>query len=176
VERCSICVVVGVAIHRAGNHWVVRLGARYPPRLTRPGRLTFSSVPYERSTSMPAFKLSLLTLAAMAVLTAASLGPASAQPRVIPMVHTQSAGGAEEVAYRYRYRYGYRPYYRRYGYYGPRYRPHYGYPLNLETAAHVVQRLLSLRNKARVVVIQTRPTASNAGGLLGTRPARHSLS
>jgi hypothetical protein len=84
---------------------------------------------------MPAFKLSLLTLAAMAVLAAASLGPASAQPRVIPMFHTQSAGGAEEVGYRYRYRYGYRPYYRRYGYYRPRYRPHYGYPLNLETYA-----------------------------------------
>ena len=77
---------------------------------------------------MPAFKLSLLTLAAMAVLTAASLWPASAQPRVIPMVHTQSAGGAKEVGYRYRYRSGYRPYYRRYGY-----RPYYGYPLDLET-------------------------------------------
>ena len=47
------------------------------------------------------------------------------------MVHTQSAGGAEEVGYRYRYRYGYRPYYRRYGYY----RPYYGYPLNRETYA-----------------------------------------
>ena len=73
---------------------------------------------------MPAFKLSLLTLAAMAVLTAALLGPASAQPRVIPMVHTQSAGDAKEVGYRYRYRYGYRPYYRRYGY-----RPYYGYTM-----------------------------------------------
>jgi hypothetical protein len=80
---------------------------------------------------MPAFKLSLLTLAVMAALTAASLEPASAQPRVIPMAHTQSAGGAEEVGYRYRYRYGYRPYYRRYGYY----RPYYGYPLDLETYA-----------------------------------------
>ena len=72
---------------------------------------------------MSAFKLSLLTLAATAVLTAASLGPASAQVRVVPIFHTQSAGGAEEVGYRDRYRYGYRPYYRRYGYYRPRYRP-----------------------------------------------------
>ena len=62
---------------------------------------------------MSAFKLSLLTLAATAVLTAKSLGPASAPARVIPMVHTQSAGGAEEVGYRPRYRYGYRPYYLR---------------------------------------------------------------
>jgi hypothetical protein len=101
---------------------------------------------------MPAFKLSLLTLAAMAVLTGTSLGPASSQPRVIPMVHTESAGGAEEVGYRYRYRYGYRPYYRqygyyqpyrygygpyyrRYGYYRPYHRPYYGYPLDLETYA-----------------------------------------
>ena len=99
---------------------------------------------------MPAFKLSLLTFAAMAVLTTASLGPASAQPRVMPMVHTQSAGGAEEIGYRYRYRYAYRPYYRRYGYHQPyayrpyyrRYgyyrtyrRPYYGYPLGLETYA-----------------------------------------
>ena len=82
---------------------------------------------------MSAFKLSLLTLAATAVLTAASLGPASAQVRVIPIFPTQSAGGAEEVGYRDRYRYGYRPYYRRYGYYRPRYRPYYGYPLDLET-------------------------------------------
>ena len=58
---------------------------------------------------MSAFKLSLLTLAATAVSTAASLGPASAQPRVILMVYTQSAGGSEEVGYRERYRYGYRP-------------------------------------------------------------------
>ena len=45
------------------------------------------------------------------------------------MVHTQSAGGAKEVGYRYRDRYGYR----RYGDYRPRYRPYYGYPLDLET-------------------------------------------
>ena len=77
---------------------------------------------------MHAFKLSLSTLVAMAALTAALLGPASAQARVMPMVHTQSAEGAKEVGYRYRYRYGYRPYYRRYGY-----RPYYGYPLDLET-------------------------------------------
>ena len=75
---------------------------------------------------MPVFKLSLLTLAAMAVLAAASLWPASAQPRVIPMVHTQGTGDAKEVGYRNRY--GYRPYYRRHGY-----RPYYGYPLDLET-------------------------------------------
>ena len=83
---------------------------------------------------MSAFKLSLLTLAATAVLTAASLGPASAQPRVI-LFHTQSAGGAKEVGYQDRYRYGYRQYYRRYGYYRPSYRPYYGYPLDLETYA-----------------------------------------
>ena len=65
----------------------------------------------------------------MAVLTAASLGPASAQPRVIPMVHTQNAGDLEEVGYRERDRYGYR----RYGDYRPRYRPYYGYQLDLET-------------------------------------------
>ena len=34
-----------------------------------------------------------------------------------------------EVGYRDRYRYGYR----RYGDYRPRYRPYYGYPLDLET-------------------------------------------
>ena len=78
---------------------------------------------------MPAFKLSLLTLAAMAVLTAASLGPASAQPRVIPMVHTQNAGDLEEAGYRDRDRYDYR----RYGDYRSRYRPYYGYQLDLET-------------------------------------------
>jgi hypothetical protein len=82
---------------------------------------------------MSAFKLSLLTLA-MAVLTATTLGPASAQLRVIPMVHTQSAGGAKD-GYRYRYGYGYRPYDRRSGYYRPRYRPYYGYPLDMETYA-----------------------------------------
>jgi hypothetical protein len=82
---------------------------------------------------MFALRLSLLPLAAMAALTAASLGPASAQPRFIPMVHTQSAVGAKEVGNRDRYRYDYRPYYRRYGYYRPRYRPYYGYPLDLET-------------------------------------------
>ncbi len=82
---------------------------------------------------MSAFKMSLLTLAATAILTAASLGPASAQLRVISMVHTQSTGGTKEVGYRDRYRYDHRPYYRRYGYYRPRYRPYYGYPLDLET-------------------------------------------
>ena len=82
---------------------------------------------------MSAFKLSLLTLAATAVLTAASPKPASAQVRVVPLVHTQSLGGAMKVGYRDRYGYGYRPYYRRYGYYRPRYRPYYGYPLDLET-------------------------------------------
>ena len=51
------------------------------------------------------------------------------------MVHTQSAGGAEEIGYRYRYRYAYRPYYRRYGYYRTYRRPYYGYPLDLETYA-----------------------------------------
>jgi len=81
---------------------------------------------------MSAFKLSLLTLAAAALLTAVSLGPASAQPGIL-MVHTQSAGGVKEVGYRDRYGYGYRPYHRRYGYYRPRYRPYYGYPLDLET-------------------------------------------
>ena len=90
---------------------------------------------------MPAFKfkLSFLTLAAMAVVTAASLGPTSAQPRFIPAVQTQGVGAAEEVGYRYRY--GYRPYYRRYAYrpyryaYRPYYRP-YGYRCaDLETCA-----------------------------------------
>jgi len=76
---------------------------------------------------MPAFKLSLLTLAAMAVATATSLWPASAEPRVIAITQTQSTEGAKQVGYRYRY--GYRPYYRRYGYY----RPYYGYPLDFET-------------------------------------------
>ena len=71
----------------------------------------------------------------MAVLTAASLGPASAQPRLIPMVHTQNAGDLEGVGYRNRYRYGYRPYYRRYGDYRPYYRPYYGYRLDRETYA-----------------------------------------
>ncbi len=80
---------------------------------------------------MPAYKLSLLTLAAMAITTATSLWPASAGPRVISITQTQSTGGAKQVGYRYRY--GYRLYYRRYGYYRPRYRPYYGYPLDLET-------------------------------------------
>ena len=66
---------------------------------------------------MSAFKLSLLTLAATAVLTRASLRPASAQVLVIS--HTQSPGGAMKVGYWDRYGYGYRPYYRRYGYYRP---------------------------------------------------------
>jgi hypothetical protein len=89
------------------------------------------SSPEERATVMPV-KLGLLTLAAMAVVTVASLGPTSAQPRFIPAVQTQGAGDAEEVGYRYRYRY--RPYYRRYAY-RPYYRP-YGYRCpNLETCA-----------------------------------------
>src|SRR5262245_24204978 len=81
-----------------------------------------------------AMKLNPLFAAAI-VLTATPVFAApqwveTAQPRVI---HSQSAGGAEEVGYRYGYRDGYRPYYRRYGYYRPRYRPYYGYPLDLET-------------------------------------------
>jgi hypothetical protein len=89
---------------------------------------------------MPACKLSFLTLAVMAVVTAASLGPTSAQSRFIPAIQTQGAG-AEEVGYRYRYRYrpyyrryAYRPYYRPYGYYRPHYRPYRACP-NLETCA-----------------------------------------
>ena len=78
---------------------------------------------------MSAFKLSLLTLAAIAVLTAPLYRPANAQARVIPMAHRQSSGDAKEVGYRYRYHYGYHPYHRRYGYY----RPYYGYPLDFET-------------------------------------------
>ena len=81
---------------------------------------------------MSAFKLSFLTLAAMAVLTSASLGPAIAQVRAVPIAHTQS-GGAMSAGCRDRYGFGYRPSYRRYGYYRPRYRPYYGYPLDLET-------------------------------------------
>ena len=90
---------------------------------------------------MTAFKSSFMMLAVMAFVTAASLGPTRAQPQFIPMVHTQGAGGAEEVGYRYRYRYrpsyrryAYRPYYRRYGYYRPYYRPYRACP-NLETCA-----------------------------------------
>jgi hypothetical protein len=78
---------------------------------------------------MSAFKLSLLIFAVMAITTANSLWPASAEPRAISITQTQSAGGAKQVGYRYRY--GYHPYYRRYGYYQPR--PYYGYPLDFET-------------------------------------------
>jgi hypothetical protein len=87
---------------------------------------------------MSAFKLSFMTLAVMASVTAASLGQTSAQPRFIPAVQTQGAKAAEEVGYRYRYRY--RPYYRRYAYrpyryaYRPYYRPYRACP-NLETCA-----------------------------------------
>jgi hypothetical protein len=85
---------------------------------------------------LSAFKRSLFTLVAMVALTAPLLWPASGQPRVMPMVHTQSAAGVEEqVGYRYRHRYDYRPYNERYGYYRPRYRPYYGYPLDMETYA-----------------------------------------
>jgi hypothetical protein len=58
----------------------------------------------------------------------------TAQPRVIPMAHSP-AEGVKEVGYRYRDRSDYRPHYGRYGYYRPRYRPYYGYPLDMETYA-----------------------------------------
>jgi hypothetical protein len=78
---------------------------------------------------MPAFVLSLLALACVAVLMVAAPKPASAEPSVLPLAQGQTAGKVEEVGYRYRrYRYGYRPYYhRRYGYYRPYYRPYYSY-------------------------------------------------
>jgi hypothetical protein len=56
---------------------------------------------------MPAFVLSLLALACVAVLMVAAPKPASAEPSVLPLAQGQTAGKVEEVGYRYRrYRYG----------------------------------------------------------------------
>ena len=70
--------------------------------------------------------LSLSGLACVAALIVVAPNLAKSQPSVLPLAVGQaSAGGVEEVGYRYRrYRYGYRPYYRPYGYY-PYYRPYY---------------------------------------------------
>jgi len=78
-----------------------------------------------------------LPLACLAALIVFSPNLAKSQPSVLPLtVGQKSAGGIEEVGYRYRrYRYArrpyhrpyypyYRPYYRPYAYYRPYYRPY----------------------------------------------------
>ena len=79
--------------------------------------------------SMRMFRLSLLALAAIAVIAIAVPTFVIAQPSVLPLA-SSTVGQVEEAGYRYRYRYGNRPYYRRYGYgygYRPYYRRYYGY-------------------------------------------------
>jgi hypothetical protein len=77
---------------------------------------------------MRAFTLSLSALGCLVALMLVATGPAKSQPSALALGQA-SAGGVEEVRYRYRrHRYGYRPYYRpyyrSYGYYR---RPYYGY-------------------------------------------------
>ena len=75
---------------------------------------------------MRAFTLSLSGVACIVALMLVATSPAKSQPSALALGQT-SAGGAEEVGYRYRrHRYDYRPYYRPYRPYGY-YRPYYGY-------------------------------------------------
>jgi hypothetical protein len=74
--------------------------------------------------------LSLSGLACVAALIVVAPNLAKSQPSVLPLAVGQaSAGGVEEVGYRYRrYRYArrpyYRPYYQPYAYYRPYYQPY----------------------------------------------------
>jgi hypothetical protein len=98
----------------------------------------------------------------------------TAQPRVLPMVHSQSAEGVKEVGYGYRYRYDYRPYYGRYGYYRPRYQPYYGYPLDMETYA-VWRKRPTVPRLLRLAVSGQADHPLRPNGLPITSSTRHGL-